>query len=141
MEREQQRRSHGEGNIAEACNIGSILYAGPVVKSCRTVSVNVPVYRVALSHLGKRRDQGRNAYSCLSSSQVFYFLSEHKGGSFIMRKKISILLVLSIAAMLWMVGCTGGNADDTSASGGKEPFKVGMECGYPPFNWTQLKGG
>jgi len=55
-----------------------------------------------------------------------------------MRKKISILLVLSIAAMLWMVGCTGGNADDTSASGGKEPFKVGMECGYPPFNWTQL---
>jgi putative lysine transport system substrate-binding protein len=28
-----------------------------------------------------------------------------------------------------MVGCSGSNES--------EEFKVGLECGYPPFNWTQ----
>jgi len=34
------------------------------------------------------------------------------------------------------VGC-GKSSDKTNTAAPKADFKVGMECGYPPFNWTQ----
>jgi putative lysine transport system substrate-binding protein len=45
-------------------------------------------------------------------------------------------MVLIVSAMLLLAGC--GTSSD-SASGSKEDntFKVGMEAGYAPFNWTQ----
>lgn len=48
-----------------------------------------------------------------------------------MRKSIIGLLVL----LILLVGCSSnnGNAD----GGGSGKFVVGMECGYPPYNWTQ----
>ncbi len=74
-----------------------------------------------------------------------------------MRKKIMTFLVVTITVMAFVVGCGTKDKDDTNNSTGtgstdnqatatpgeetpaaKETFKVGMECGYPPFNWTQL---
>jgi len=59
-----------------------------------------------------------------------------------MKRKISIiLLVLSLSVMMLLTGC--GSKSNTSSEGGKAPstsdtFKVGMEAGYAPFNWTQM---
>lgn len=56
-----------------------------------------------------------------------------------MRKK-SLFLVLSLMlVMLLAAGCGGDAAEGDKAeesTGGT--FKVGMECGYAPFNWTQI---
>lgn len=46
-----------------------------------------------------------------------------------MKKRLSLLIVLACSAILMLAGCQ--KKDDGV-------FKVGMECGYPPFNWTQL---
>ena len=75
-----------------------------------------------------------------------------------MRKKLSLLVVL-IFLVLMVGGCgtkdpasddvgsNGTEAGDTTANDtasndtedkALEPLKVGMECGYPPFNWTQI---
>ncbi len=45
-----------------------------------------------------------------------------------MKRRISILMMLTITMMLLFTGC-GTKEDNT--------FRVGMECGYAPFNWTQ----
>jgi len=51
----------------------------------------------------------------------------------IMKKfvKLGICTVLMLALCISAVGC--GNSGDKA-----QEFRVGMECGYPPFNWTQL---
>ena len=54
------------------------------------------------------------------------------------KRKISILVALSMAALFYMTGCTGKNAGSAGSSVKKDVFRVGMECDYPPFNWTQL---
>lgn len=53
-----------------------------------------------------------------------------------MRNKLTLFMVLIVSAMLLLAGC--GTSSD-SASGSKEDntFKIGMEAGYAPFNWTQ----
>jgi putative lysine transport system substrate-binding protein len=57
-----------------------------------------------------------------------------------MRRKILLLVTLSLLAMLTLAGC-GSNTSSGKSNGsnGKNDntFKVGMEAGYPPFNWTQ----
>ena len=45
-----------------------------------------------------------------------------------MKKRISVLMMFAITMMLLFTGC-GTKEDNT--------FRVGMECGYAPFNWTQ----
>ncbi|NLT95910.1 MAG: transporter substrate-binding domain-containing protein [Clostridia bacterium] len=60
-----------------------------------------------------------------------------------MRRNLLILLVVSLALALLISGC-GGSSEKSQQQGAnekqaeKEVFRVGMECGYPPFNWTQL---
>ncbi len=49
-----------------------------------------------------------------------------------MKRKLSILLVLTMFAAMLLTAC--GTKNDDSAQG---TFKVGMEAGYAPFNWTQ----
>lgn len=54
-----------------------------------------------------------------------------------------MLIVLSLSMILLLAGCgTGGNTEKTTGSGeaegGSDTFKIGMEAGYAPFNWTQL---
>ena len=56
-----------------------------------------------------------------------------------MRKKLSLLIVLSLSVMMLLSGCGGAsnNSEDTKEPE-KETFKVGLEAGYAPFNWTQM---
>lgn len=49
-----------------------------------------------------------------------------------MKRKLSILLVLTMFAAMLLTAC--GTKNDDTAQG---TFKVGMEAGYAPFNWTQ----
>jgi putative lysine transport system substrate-binding protein len=48
-----------------------------------------------------------------------------------MRKKLSLLIAMSLSAVMLLTGC------GTSSSKGGNTFKVGLEAGYAPFNWTQ----
>lgn len=59
-----------------------------------------------------------------------------------MRKKLSLLLALSLTMIMLLSGC-GGSAEKEKAQEPAAPkadntFKVGLECGYAPFNWTQM---
>ncbi len=47
-----------------------------------------------------------------------------------MRRKLSLFLVVTFVLGMLLTGC-GAQKDDGI-------FRVGMECGYAPFNWTQL---
>lgn len=60
-----------------------------------------------------------------------------------------ILFTVIISAILLCVGCgikkdlPAGSVNENQSTGAKgkkevEVFKVGMECGYAPFNWTQM---
>jgi putative lysine transport system substrate-binding protein len=54
-------------------------------------------------------------------------------------KKTSLLFsMMLLAAMVLLAGC-GTSTSSSSNSGAKEDntFKVGLEAGYAPFNWTQ----
>lgn len=51
-----------------------------------------------------------------------------------MKKRGILFLTLLVSAMLVLSGCGGSNSSDSSKGG---TFKVGLEAGYPPFNWTQ----
>lgn len=58
-------------------------------------------------------------------------------------KKLSLLLAISLTAIILLAGCgTGNNTENQNAEGtaesGKGTFKVGLEAGYAPFNWTQM---
>mgnify|MGYP001325577491 CR=1 FL=1 len=60
-----------------------------------------------------------------------------------MLKKLSLLLALSLSLALLLAGCgtsdskSGSDNSDGAASEEKGTFKVGLEAGYAPFNWTQ----
>lgn len=72
-----------------------------------------------------------------------------------MKKKMIVFLAMSLSAVMLLAGCgTKTNTDEqapasSSESTGaaetaetaeeKETFKVGMEAGYAPFNWTQME--
>lgn len=71
-----------------------------------------------------------------------YLISKGRGT---MKKGLKLLsvFVLAFALCLSLAACGGddaatddGAADDTAAT--SETFRVGMECGYAPFNWTQV---
>ena len=55
-----------------------------------------------------------------------------------MRKFVSLALcaILVMGLLISAVGCGSKDSADKTPAPSKE-FKVGMECGYPPFNWTQ----
>lgn len=54
-----------------------------------------------------------------------------------MRKFVSLALcaMLVVGLLVSVTGC--GSTDKDQAPAPSNEFKVGMECGYPPFNWTQ----
>lgn len=47
-----------------------------------------------------------------------------------MKKKMLLLLVITLVAVISFSGCGSKDSDNT--------FKVGMEAAYAPFNWTQI---
>ena len=57
-------------------------------------------------------------------------------------KRFAALVLTGVMAATTLFGCgssSGGAASDSSAadSSSKKVLKVGMECAYAPFNWTQ----
>ncbi len=62
-----------------------------------------------------------------------YLNNEKNGGENIMRRKISMLLAASLSAIMLFTGCGSKSSKDQG-----DTFKVGLECGYAPFNWTQM---
>ncbi|MCM8711734.1 transporter substrate-binding domain-containing protein [Clostridium sp. SYSU_GA19001] len=60
-----------------------------------------------------------------------------------MKKKISLLIAMSLSAVMILTGCASSSkkeevkstTEQAATKGGT--FKVGMEAGYAPFNWTQ----
>lgn len=58
-----------------------------------------------------------------------------------MRKKLSLFLAMSLSAIILLAGCgTSGDSENKTegSSSEKDTFKVGLEAGYAPFNWTQM---
>jgi len=51
-----------------------------------------------------------------------------------MKKKLLLSIAMSISAIMLLTGCGAKGSADTAKKG---TFKVGLECGYAPFNWTQ----
>ncbi|WP_211329300.1 transporter substrate-binding domain-containing protein [Ammoniphilus oxalaticus] len=48
-------------------------------------------------------------------------------------RKLSIFLTMALSAVVLLSGC-----GSSGSKGGSDTFKVGMEAGYAPFNWTQM---
>jgi len=55
-----------------------------------------------------------------------------------MRKKISILIVMSLIAVMILAGCTSTGTPKTEEPAAGDTFTIGLEAGYAPFNWTQM---
>lgn len=51
-----------------------------------------------------------------------------------MRKKVAILLSMVLSSAMLFSACGKG---DTTKTSKEDTFKVGLEAGYAPFNWTQ----
>lgn len=51
-----------------------------------------------------------------------------------MRKKLSIFVTMFLSAAVLLTGC-GKSAGSKQAK--EDTFKIGLEAGYAPFNWTQ----
>lgn len=51
-----------------------------------------------------------------------------------------LALAMAFVLLFGLASCTGGKDDTTTAAPGtkKEQLRVGLECAYAPFNWTQL---
>lgn len=66
-------------------------------------------------------------------------------GWLVMKKTIRLLLcaILMLGLIVTSLGCSGssnqsGDNNQTDNADTAQVFKVGLECGYAPFNWTQL---
>lgn len=56
-----------------------------------------------------------------------------------MKRKLALLVAMSLTVGLLLTGCgSTGKESSAPAETKKETFKVGMEAGYAPFNWTQM---
>lgn len=53
-----------------------------------------------------------------------------------MKRKLYLLIAISLAGIMLLSGC-GSNGTKAIEETDEGTFKVGMECGYAPFNWTQ----
>jgi putative lysine transport system substrate-binding protein len=54
-----------------------------------------------------------------------------------MKKKLVGIFMAVVTAVTVLTGC-GSEDSSTTSSSDKKVLKVGMECAYAPFNWTQL---
>jgi len=61
-----------------------------------------------------------------------------------MKKKLSLVIALSLSMIMLLTGCGASSSPEATKPAASEPakngtFKVGLEAGYAPFNWTQMK--
>lgn len=57
-----------------------------------------------------------------------------------MKRKLSVMIAAALSAMLLVTGCGSSSQGNAQTPAGSESgtFKVGLEAGYAPFNWTQM---
>jgi putative lysine transport system substrate-binding protein len=57
-----------------------------------------------------------------------------------MKNKLLLLMIMSVTAIILLAGCGADRSKNAEGSSSSEDntFKVGLEAGYPPFNWTQM---
>ncbi|WP_353097205.1 transporter substrate-binding domain-containing protein [Tissierella praeacuta] len=56
-----------------------------------------------------------------------------------MRKKLSILITIALLSLMVLTGCgTSSNVENTKVVEESKVFRIGLEAGYVPFNWTQM---
>ena len=57
-----------------------------------------------------------------------------------MKNKLLLLVAMAITAMLLLSACGSNDASENNEGSGARinKFSVGLEAGYPPFNWTQM---
>lgn len=54
------------------------------------------------------------------------------------RTMVSVLICLAVLVFgAMLTGCSGDKKQAEPKAADKKVFRVGMECGYAPFNWTQ----
>lgn len=54
-----------------------------------------------------------------------------------MKRNAILFFVLFLSAMMVLAGC-GASSPSNGESADADTFKVGLEAGYAPFNWTQM---
>ncbi len=104
-----------------------------------------------LSHLGKVEDLGQlyilrpEFISGLFFVELAFLVYKddlkhisNKRGELVMRKKSAIFLTIFLSTILLLTACGTSSSEKTGSSEKKDPFIVGMEAGYAPFNWTQM---
>ncbi len=57
-----------------------------------------------------------------------------------MKKNLALLVAISLSVILLLTGCgtSKSSKEDNKAEAKDNTFKVGLEAGYAPFNWTQI---
>jgi putative lysine transport system substrate-binding protein len=52
-----------------------------------------------------------------------------------MRRKLFLFIAIACTAIILLAGCGSDNGSENAED---QTFTVGLEAGYPPFNWTQM---
>jgi putative lysine transport system substrate-binding protein len=67
------------------------------------------------------------------------------GGVLFMKKNLALIVAISLSAIMLLTGCgtSKSTKEDNKAAAAESTtkdstFKVGLEAGYAPFNWTQM---
>jgi len=56
-----------------------------------------------------------------------------------LNRKTILILIITLIISISLIGCNGeSNIESEESSHNSDTFKVGLEAGYPPFNWTQI---
>ncbi|MGV8983617.1 transporter substrate-binding domain-containing protein [Clostridium sp.] len=56
-----------------------------------------------------------------------------------MKKKLSLLIAVSLSVVMLLTGCgSSSSSKEAKVTEAGGTFKVGLEAGYAPFNWTQM---
>ena len=55
-----------------------------------------------------------------------------------MKKRLSLLIAMSLVSYDVITGCGSNSKSGSTYCRRGETFKVGLEAGYAPFNWTQM---
>ena len=55
-----------------------------------------------------------------------------------MRKASIIFITMFLTTIILLAGCGSSSSENKGSSGEDGTFKVGLEAGYAPFNWTQM---
>jgi putative lysine transport system substrate-binding protein len=56
----------------------------------------------------------------------------------VMKKRWMAMLAVTLSVVTLFTACGTKDNGGSDAASGEEVFRVGMECAYAPFNWTQL---